>query len=132
MDTNITFEKIFRQNERRIHDQIHTLNIHNPHNEYFQEGLCAMWHAYEKYQPDKGPMATYFNFMIRNRLIDLFRKQTRDNANTKHAIKEQKTQIDDGNHFRHKETSYPLVSFPDLMLEDPYVWQNLKSELTEN
>ncbi|WP_234402366.1 sigma factor [Oceanobacillus damuensis] len=36
-----------------------------------------MWAAYKKYQPDKGPLATYFNYTIRNRLIDLLRKKSR-------------------------------------------------------
>ncbi|WP_235792214.1 hypothetical protein [Virgibacillus salidurans] len=34
-----------------------------------------MWNAYKQYDPDKGLMATYFNFMILNRLIDLLRKE---------------------------------------------------------
>ncbi|QKY70206.1 sigma-70 family RNA polymerase sigma factor [Lentibacillus sp. CBA3610] len=73
---NITFEEIFNQNERRIYYYIHRLNIQDPHQEFYQEGLVAMWNAYEKYRPEKGPMATYFNYIIRNRMIDLMRKET--------------------------------------------------------
>lgn len=71
----LTFEEIVKQNERRIHYHIHKLNLHYPYKEYFNEGLVAMWRAYESYHPDKGPLATYFNFMIRNRLIDQLRKR---------------------------------------------------------
>ncbi|WP_234028516.1 hypothetical protein [Lentibacillus sp. Marseille-P4043] len=77
-------------------------------------------------------MATYFNFTIRKRLIDLIRKQTRDNDHTQEAISEQKTQLDNGNHLRRKEVTYPVVNFSDLPINDPYLWRNLKSELTEN
>lgn len=69
MTNLLTFEEIYEQNKRRIHYQIHRLNIQSPYEEFFQEGLCAMWHAYEKYNPDKGPMSTYFNYTIRNRLV---------------------------------------------------------------
>ncbi|WP_234028515.1 hypothetical protein [Lentibacillus sp. Marseille-P4043] len=41
------FEEIFEQNKRRIHYHIHKLNIRDPHREYFQEGLCALWNACE-------------------------------------------------------------------------------------
>ncbi|WP_343032895.1 sigma factor [Virgibacillus doumboii] len=50
------------------------MNIQDPHQEYYQEGLVAMWNAYENYQPDNGPLSTYFNYIIRNRVIDLPRK----------------------------------------------------------
>ncbi|MFD0954033.1 sigma factor [Virgibacillus natechei] len=46
--------------------------------EFYQEGLCAMWDAYQTYQPDKGSFGTYFNYMIRNRIIDLMRKNRLD------------------------------------------------------
>ncbi|MGG4181292.1 sigma-70 family RNA polymerase sigma factor [Virgibacillus pantothenticus] len=77
-NSHITFEEIVKQNERRIYYQLHKLNIRDPHQEFYQEGLVAMWNAYETYQPDKGPMATYFNYTIRNRLIDLIRKKGRN------------------------------------------------------
>lgn len=45
----ITFEDIFKQNERRIHYHIHRLNIRDSQQEFYQEGLVAMWNAYETY-----------------------------------------------------------------------------------
>ncbi|WP_099157051.1 sigma-70 family RNA polymerase sigma factor [Virgibacillus ndiopensis] len=131
-EKKFTFEEIFKQNERRIHYQLHRLHIYDPHKEFYQGGLCAMWNAYEKYQPDKGPMATYFNYMIRNRLIDKIRKETRDTKHTADAILEEKTVIDDGNHQRSKGNSYPIPNFSDPLMNDPNLWQNLKAELTEN
>ncbi|QKY70240.1 sigma-70 family RNA polymerase sigma factor [Lentibacillus sp. CBA3610] len=74
----ITFEEIFNQNERRIYYYIHRLNIQDPHQEFYQEGLVVMWNAYEKYRPEKGSMATYFNYIIRNRMIDLMRKENNE------------------------------------------------------
>ncbi|TFJ92118.1 sigma factor [Lentibacillus salicampi] len=78
MDNRITFEEISEQNKLRNNYHIHKLNIPNPHQAFFQEGLVAMWQAYESYQPDQGkgdPMATYFNDMTRNRMIDTIRRR---------------------------------------------------------
>ncbi|WP_010530110.1 sigma-70 family RNA polymerase sigma factor [Lentibacillus jeotgali] len=133
MDNRITFDEIFEQNRQRINYQIHKLNIRDPHQEFFQEGLVAMWNAYETYQPDKGPMATYFNYMIRNRLIDCIRKETRQTETEHRSNQEQKTQLTTGNYHRHQsETIYPLVNEYHFPLKDPSLWNHLKSRLTDN
>ncbi|UJL45782.1 sigma-70 family RNA polymerase sigma factor [Virgibacillus sp. NKC19-16] len=131
---NVTFEEIFKQNERRIHYQIHKLNIRDPHQEFYTEGLVAMWNAYEKYQPDKGPMATYFNYTIRNRMIDLMRKQNREQDNGASYKQEHKTQIDDGNYYRSGAFSYPMMKVAETgaALYDAEFWQDVRGQLTEN
>lgn len=123
MTTQYSFEDIFQQNERRIHYQIHKLNIHDPHQEYFQEGLCAMWNAYETYDPDKGPLATYFNYTIRNRLIDLLRKQNRSTEQAQIYLQENTT-----------ERTAPLSSSLDNLnlLDNSSFWQQIQSQLTTN
>ncbi|SFD42129.1 RNA polymerase sigma factor, sigma-70 family [Lentibacillus persicus] len=131
MDNRISFEEIFEQNKRRIHYQIHKLNIHDPHEEFFQEGLVAMWRAYESYQPDKGPMATYFNYMIRNRMIDAIRKDTRKHEALEKIIHQRKTQLTDGNYHRKSDATNPLVDAQHLPMHDPNLWNNLKSQLTD-
>ncbi|WP_404455351.1 sigma-70 family RNA polymerase sigma factor [Virgibacillus necropolis] len=105
----VSFDEIVKQNERRIHYYIHKLNLRDPHKEYFYEGLFAMWNAYENYQPDKGPLATYFNYSIRNRLIDQMRKQKRIENVEKSYIKVQREKLEDGNYYIRSETSYPIM-----------------------
>jgi len=68
---NDKFEEIFKQNEKRIYYHMHKLGIRDPLGDFYAEGLFAMWTAHQKYEPNKGPFATYFNYTIRNRLIDL-------------------------------------------------------------
>lgn len=63
---SITFEELFTQNERKIHYHIQNFRIQDPCQRFYQEGLRAMWNAYNTYQPDKGTLSTYFNFTIRN------------------------------------------------------------------
>lgn len=132
MNNKITFDEIFQQNKRRIHYHIHKLNALDPQNELFQEGLIAMWKAYETYQPDKGPMATYFNHMIRYRLIDHIRAESRYAKAKRRAIQEGKTQLTDGNHHRRaNETPHPLVGECHFHLSDPGLWKPIKSQLTD-
>lgn len=127
-----TFEMICKQNERRIHFHIHKLNIRDPHQDFYQEGLFALWNAYENYQPDKGTMSTYFNYIIRNRLIDMVRKETRVQENNEQVISEHKIQLDDGNHLRGTENAYPIQGKSDITIKDNEMWQHMKAHLTQN
>lgn len=131
-NNSFTFEDIFKQNERRIHYHIHKLNIRDPHQDFFQEGLVALWNAYKTHEPDKGPMATYFNFTIRNRLIDKVRKDTRLTENDEKVIMNNMKELGDGNHFSTSETVYPLVDTSDIPVHDSYLWNRLKDNLTTN
>ncbi|MUV37132.1 DNA-directed RNA polymerase [Lentibacillus sp. JNUCC-1] len=125
MTRTFTFEEIYEQNKRRIHYQIHKLNIHDPHQEYFQEGLCAMWQAYETHNPNKGPMSTYFNYTIRNRLIDQLRKQNRDHHY-------QETHLQSAKLHHQQQIFSSVTPLTDLMSDDPAFCTQLKSHLTEN
>ncbi|MGJ9459627.1 hypothetical protein [Oceanobacillus sp. CF4.6] len=45
----VTFEEFFKQNERRIHYHINKLQLRDPHQEFYQNGLVAMWNAYKRH-----------------------------------------------------------------------------------
>ncbi len=120
------------KNKRRIYYHIYRLNIYDPHEEYFQEGLCALWSAYESYNPSKGPMATYFNYVIRNRLIDLIRKTNRSIKNNATLIQKQQQSFHHGNYLRYSKQTYPIPRFSEPPIEDPYLWDQLAQHLTEN
>lgn len=124
-----TFEDIVKQNENRIYYQMMKLGIHDPHREFYSEGLIAMWYAYQKYEPNKGPLATYFNFMIRNRLIDKIRKETRTSEVNQQFIQAKKIMLEDGN--RHGLTKMPLIAPKELEVTDIYYWQKIRSHLTD-
>ncbi|MBY7144577.1 hypothetical protein KFZ56_16270 [Virgibacillus sp. NKC19-3] len=78
----MTFEEIYKQNERRVYYQIHKMNIIDPQQEFYPHGLVAMWNPYEKYQPDNGLLATYFNYTIQSHIINQYLKQTREKEST--------------------------------------------------
>ncbi len=76
INQKVSFEKIFEQNESRMYYHLQCLYIYDPHQEFFMEGLYSMWIAYKKYQPDKGQLSTYFNYHIKNHIIETLRKKT--------------------------------------------------------
>jgi len=128
--TKLTFEEIAKQNERRVHYHIHRLSLRDPHEEFFQEGLVAMWNAYEKHEPDKGPLATYFNYTIRNRLIDLIRKKAREQQNDELFIQAGKQELDNGN--RSCKNNLPIPDFSEITVKDANIWEQVQETLTEN
>ncbi|MFD1850948.1 sigma-70 family RNA polymerase sigma factor [Oceanobacillus bengalensis] len=128
-DNKVTFEEIFQQNEARIHFHVRKLGIHDPYKDFYSEGLYAMWDAYKKYQPDKGPLATYFNYTIRNRLIDMIRKKTRDNEKDDISAQEQIKNQTNGN--RYGDSKLPIPETDGFEMMDDAFWKQVKSELTE-
>ncbi|WP_121615354.1 sigma-70 family RNA polymerase sigma factor [Virgibacillus halodenitrificans] len=121
MTKPFTFEEIYKQNKQRIHYQIHRLNIHDPHEEYFQEGLCAMWQAYESYEPSKGVMSTYFNYTIRQNLLDQIRKDSKKLIHQKslqqHSNYSPLEQTQDFSH-----TTEILLQLKSQLTEKQWVW----------
>ncbi|SES62070.1 RNA polymerase sigma factor, sigma-70 family [Oceanobacillus limi] len=129
-DEKRTFEEIFKQNENKIHYYIHKLQINDTHKEFYVEGLYAMWMAYKKYQPDKGPLSTYFNYMIKNRMIDLIRSKARDEEKTDAYLKQEQIHQDDGNRFGGSEL--PIVPPTDITISDQTIWEQVQATLTDN
>lgn len=74
-ETSWDFEKLLQQNHHRLKYQLYRLKLESQE-DYYQEGMIALWKANKKYQLDKGPLASYFNYMIRYRLIDAIRRST--------------------------------------------------------
>lgn len=130
MDLDRDFDVFFKANERRIHYQIHRLGITGDwYDEFYAEGIFAMWKAYQKYEYDKGDIGTFVNFQIRFRLIDLMRKKLRTEESEAKVIEEGKLQLDNGN--RHRGTGKPLVDDTDIVLENHEFWEEVKGRLTE-
>lgn len=128
-DQGFTFEEVFNQNEKRIYYQIHRLGIRDVHQEFYVEGMYAMWMAYKKYEPDKGPLATYFNYTIRNRLIDLIRKKTNEGQQKEKLQQSHKHGGLSGNSYSGGKL---LVTRDEgIELADDDFWKEIKDMLTE-
>lgn len=123
MNIDMTFEEIYEQNKRRIYFYIHKLNIQDPHQEFFQLGLTSLWRAYRTYLPYKGSMSTYFNYIIRNSLIDQLRKQKRYQTLVKEHLSFYET-------FNHTQAISNV--YYDNQIDNSMPHMKFKSHLTEN
>lgn len=134
-EEKISFEEIYEQNKKRIHYQMNRLRIRSKLEDisliedFYQEGLFALWNAYEKYDPDRGTLSTYFNYAIRNRLIDMLRKKTRDHRNDGMYFQEERVKIDQGNRYVRNRQVIPDTS--KIPIKDVSLWLQVKSLLTE-
>lgn len=123
----LRFEEIFKQNERRIHYHIQRLGIRDSNREFYSEGLFAMWVAYKKYQPNKGPLATYFNYNIRNRLIDMLRKNAREQEKDEIFIEIEKQLSNQ----QYGELRNDIMKSSHFTIDNSDLWQEVKALLTE-
>lgn len=58
---------------------IHRLNVSGDwYDEFYAEGLLALWQAFGEFEEAKGDVGTFLNYRIRFRLIDLLRKKVRE------------------------------------------------------
>lgn len=130
-ENNLHFKDIVKKNERRIHYYIHRLQIRDPHDEFYQEGLVALWNAYNTYEEDKGPMGTYFNYVIRNRLIDQIRKTERTRTRDDQSKSYSEIELSDGNHKTQISTSVPLPKNEKFPLPNDEIWNSVRSQLTD-
>ncbi|WP_205520289.1 hypothetical protein [Virgibacillus doumboii] len=75
----------------------------------------------------QGPMAAYFNYTIRNRLIDRLRKENRHDEIKKKAIHEEITKLSDGNWYSEQtKVTIPLIQTFNFSIDDPGFWKHLK------
>lgn len=124
------FEQFLKRHEQRIHFQIHRLNISkNDYDEFYAEGLLALWQAYQNFEPSRGKIGTYLNYRIRYRLIDLLREKSRIEERTEQILQASKIRLNDGH--RHKTAKVPLVDPKGLPLSTDDFWQEVRRHLTE-
>lgn len=127
-DKRFTFEEVFSQNKNRIHYHMHRLGIRDPDGEFYSEGMYAIWRAYKKYEPDKGPMSTYFNYTIRYSLLDLIRKKIAEKEKEEAYIQQEKTSLTSGN--KSSKSNSPIPPKTEIEVIDEKLWQEVFSHLT--
>jgi|SRR5699024_1793559 len=124
------FEQFFEENKARIHYQIRRLNIPPRfYDEFYSEGLVALWNGYGNFKPGKGNIGTFLNYQIRFRLIDHLRKRVRYDEKVDMYKQHALTEMFDGNHFR--KDRLPLISSAGLPLSNEPFWEEIRRYLTE-
>lgn len=114
---NNDFNLILNQYKNMIHYHIHRMRIRDPHDEFLQEGIMALFLAWTGYDESKGDFNAYANRTIRFRLIDHLRKIIREQEKTDLIINEAHT----------KE----LIQQELDLLEKQEFWKRVKHTLTD-
>ncbi|PER35088.1 RNA polymerase subunit sigma-70 [Bacillus cereus] len=61
--------------EGMIVNQIKRLNIYPDYEEYYQCGLIGLWHAYERYEEEKGSFPAYAVVTVRGYILERLKKE---------------------------------------------------------
>src|SRR5699024_11602063 len=108
---------------------IHRLGIPvNLHDEFYTEGIVALWKAYQEMDASKGKPGTFLNYRIRFRLIDLIRRKKREEANEEAFMQHSNTEMTNGARNRHSNT--PLVKNPDITISTVALYLNILQQLS--
>lgn len=84
------FNDVLKNHETMIYYLIHKLGIRTEDNEFYQEGVIALWKAAETYDEARGKFSTYAYFLIHKALLSLIRKRNRQ-IDVEDAYKEKVT-----------------------------------------
>ncbi|GAE95279.1 hypothetical protein JCM21714_4498 [Gracilibacillus boraciitolerans JCM 21714] len=73
-----SIESVLEDYDRMIHHIIHKYHIRDVEGEFFQEGLIAVWHAFQTYDESKSKFSTYVYSCIARRLLNRIQKENRE------------------------------------------------------
>ena len=59
-----------------IVNQIKKLGIYQDHEEYYQCGLIGLWHAYERFDAEKGSFPAYAVITVRGYILERLKKES--------------------------------------------------------
>ncbi|MFD5262864.1 sigma-70 family RNA polymerase sigma factor [Bacillus wiedmannii] len=71
-----TFTETFVLYEGMIVNQIKKLGIYQDHEEYYQCGLIGLWHAYERFDAEKGSFPAYAVVTVRGYILERLKKES--------------------------------------------------------
>lgn len=128
-EVNYLREKLFMQ-EQRIYYHIHRLRIpYAFHEEFYAEGMIALWQAYESYDASRGELDTHLNAALNFHFIDLIRKNKRASDAQISAREQLITDQETGNTMT--RTNQLLIDPSGIQINDTQVWQQIKSLLSK-
>ncbi|WP_208586205.1 sigma-70 family RNA polymerase sigma factor [Gracilibacillus suaedae] len=72
------FEDILKDSEKMIYHIMHKYQIRDVEGEFYQEGLIALWNAFQNYDPSKSKFSTFAYYGITRSFINKIRKDNRE------------------------------------------------------
>src|SRR5699024_12258324 len=112
--------------EQRIYYHIHRLRIpYAFHEEFYAEGMIALWQAYESYDSARGELDTHLNAALNFHFIDLIQKNRRT-CDAQISVREQLiTKGEAGK--RMTRTNQLFVDQAGIEVKDQIDWEDMKS-----
>src|SRR5690625_6248084 len=122
-------EKFFMA-EQRVYYHIYCLGVpYAFHEEFYGEGMIALWQAYGSYDSSRCELDTHLNAALNFHFIDLIRKNKRT-SDAQISVREQLiTKEETGN--RMTRTNQLLVDQAGIEVKDKIVWEEIKSLLSK-
>ena len=109
---------------------IHRLNVSGDwYDEFYAEGLLALWQAFGEFDEAKGDVGTFLNYRIRFRLIDLLRKKVREKEVKEELVRRTERELLKGT--RHRATDMELVDPAGVELVDDTFWKLVRERLSD-
>ncbi|WP_223701206.1 sigma-70 family RNA polymerase sigma factor [Sutcliffiella deserti] len=71
------YGEVLAQYEPMIHKIIRSLHIYYDHEYYYHEATIALWHAWEKFEDEKGSFTSFAYTSIRGKLLNVLNKERR-------------------------------------------------------
>ena len=71
------FNEIVEKYSQMIYSIIHKLHIQQNEEEFYQEGLIALWYAWTRYEESKANFSTYAYWTVRGMLLNLIKEDRR-------------------------------------------------------
>ena len=72
---DLPFEEVLKRFEPVIKKQLLQLRIYKDHEEYYQIGRIALWHAFDRFNPERGNFSTYAISSIRGYMLNHLNKE---------------------------------------------------------
>ncbi|ASN04693.1 sigma factor [Virgibacillus necropolis] len=117
VNEKMSFYEVAINFEEMIYFYIRELQIKQPYDDYFQEGLFALWVAHQTFDAEKGDFSTYANRKIKNRILNV---KKRESSRAYKDLLVRESLLKQG------------VNIPILPVEDPYLWKAVQSKMTVN
>lgn len=129
---DLEFAAVVRQHENRIYYYIHKLGIRDDHDDFYAEGLVAMWRAWRSYDSSKGAFTTYLNYTIRHRLLDMLRKESMMADRGASVVQEEMLRQHDGVYTGMNRKPMVQSSAAFITIDDVAHWHAIQAILSDN
>lgn len=111
---SMTFEEIFRQNEKRINYQMVKLSINDPNRDFtWMDCMRCGWLSRNTIQT-KARLQPTSTTTIRNRLLDMVRAKTREGSNLQKINHHKVCEVDNGSSC--KTLKLPIIDPAGILL----------------